>query len=78
MHNHLASGAAHLCQERGPVSLVALENRNGGSEIPAHLAQVTPPLDYAPKTSPQEKGMLNEEFGIDREQKPLEARTASD
>ena len=35
-----------------------------------------PPLDYAPKTSPDEKGMLNEEFGLERKtraQPPEEA-----
>lgn len=78
VHNHLASGAANLCQERGPVSLAMLESRNSDGEIPAHFAQIKPPLDYAPKTSSEEKGMLNEEFGIDRQQKPLEARTAND
>ena len=36
------------------------------AEIPANLADIQQPLDYAPKTSPDEKGMLNEEFGLDR------------
>ena len=51
--------------------------------IPADLADIRPPLDYAPKASPEEKGMLNEEFGIDRRKsgaeadKP-EAKTAAD
>jgi len=75
VHNHLASGAEALCQERGPV---ALERLQGGSkddtEIPAHLAHIQPPLDYAPKTSPSEKGMLNEEFGIERKRQPVEER----
>jgi uncharacterized membrane-anchored protein YhcB (DUF1043 family) len=67
VHNHLAQGAATLCQGEGPVSLERLENRRDPAEIPAHLAHVQPPLDYAPKTSPDEKGMLNEEFGLERE-----------
>ena len=68
VHNHLAKGANTLCQGRGPVSLEQLEDNQDKSEIPAHLADIRPPLDYAPKTSPGEKGMLNEEFGIDRNQ----------
>jgi len=66
VHNHLAKGADSLCQGRGPVSLERLGDAREVSEIPAHMADVRPPLDYAPKTSPGEKGMLNEEFGIDR------------
>lgn len=66
VHNHLATGAETLCQEGGPVSLGRLQGRVDDAEIPAHLARIEPPLDYAPKSSPEEKGMLNEEFGIDR------------
>lgn len=66
VHNHLAKGAAVLCEGAGPVALERLENGNEGAEIPPPLAQIQPPLDYAPKTSPDEKGMLNEEFGLDR------------
>ncbi len=73
VHNHLAKGADTLCQGAGPVSLERLENRYDESEIPAHLAHIQPPLDYAPKHSPDEKGMLNEEFGIDRKPPPASA-----
>lgn len=72
VHNQLAQGADKLCQGSGPVSLERLENKQDPAEIPAHLAATQPPLDYAPKTSPDEKGMLNEEFGIER-QVPTEA-----
>lgn len=71
VHNHLAQGADKLCHGSGPVSLERLQNKGDSAEIPAHLAHITPPLDYAPKHSPDEKGMLNEEFGIER--KPLAA-----
>ena len=66
-HNHLAQGAASLCQGQGPVSLERLETRHDPAEIPSHLARIQPPLDYAPKHSLDEKGMLNEEFGLERE-----------
>ena len=66
VHNHLARGASTLCLGEGPVSLARLEDGKDAAEIPEHLAVVQPPLDYAPKTSPDEKGMLNEEFGLER------------
>tara|TARA_R110002110_G_scaffold91264_2_gene237619 strand:+ start:246647 stop:247135 length:489 start_codon:yes stop_codon:yes gene_type:complete len=72
VHNHLATGAGTLCKGEGPVSLGRLENgQEDPNEIPPQLASIQPPLDYAPKTSPDEKGMLNEEFGIER--KPVQA-----
>ena len=75
VHNHLASGAETLCADKGPVSRERLQGgAEDDAEIPAHLAQIQPPLDYAPKTSPGEKGMLNEEFGIERQRKPVEER----
>jgi uncharacterized membrane-anchored protein YhcB (DUF1043 family) len=76
VHNHLAKGAGTLCQGLGPVSLAQLENSRTSTEIPADLADIQPPLDYAPKTSPSEKGMLNEEFGLER--KPTEQPETAD
>jgi uncharacterized membrane-anchored protein YhcB (DUF1043 family) len=67
VHNHLASGAAELCQGQGPVVMNTLGSDRGPAEIPAQLAEVQAPLDYAPKTSPDEKGMLNESFGLERD-----------
>jgi uncharacterized membrane-anchored protein YhcB (DUF1043 family) len=66
VHNHLARGADRLCQGRGPVAMGQLAASADESEIPAELADVRPPLDYAPKASPDAKGMLAEEFGIER------------
>lgn len=66
VHSHLSSGATNLCQDRGPVALDQLNTTSSPSEIPASLTGVQQPLDYAPKTSPDEKGMLNEEFGLDQ------------
>jgi uncharacterized membrane-anchored protein YhcB (DUF1043 family) len=66
VHNHLAQGATSLCQGQGPVSLEHIDGTRDPSEIPAEFATVQQPLDYAPKSSPDEKGMLNEEFGLDR------------
>ncbi len=66
VHNHLAKGATDLCQGNGPVAMDRVGRDRDPSEIPPDLANIQPPLDYAPKTSPNEKGMLNEEFGLDR------------
>ena len=71
VHNHLARGAGQLCQGQGPLALDEIAGNRDPSEIPAHLADVQQPLDYAPKSSPDETGMLNEEFGLDR--KPSDA-----
>ncbi|MEH6580392.1 MAG: DUF1043 family protein [Halioglobus sp.] len=65
VHNHLAMGASALCQGQGPISLEKISNASS-TEIPADLADIQPPLDYAPKSSPNETGMLNEEFGLER------------
>jgi uncharacterized membrane-anchored protein YhcB (DUF1043 family) len=67
VHNQLAVGAATLCKEQGPVALGRLDGTRDDSVIPPDLADVKPPLDYAPKTSPDETGMLNEGFGLDRD-----------
>ncbi len=72
VHNHLATGAEQLCMGRGPVALDQLSRGADPAEIPEHLANITPPLDYAPKSSPDETGMLNEEFGLDRSKKARE------
>jgi uncharacterized protein len=66
VHNHLANGAGTLCRGGGPVSLEHLKPPTDGTELPADLVEVRQPLDYAPKSSPDEKGMLNAEFGLER------------
>ncbi len=67
VHNHLATGAAALCQGEGPIAMGRLENQADGAEIPEQFSDAHPPLDYAPKTSPSETGMLNETFGLERQ-----------
>jgi uncharacterized membrane-anchored protein YhcB (DUF1043 family) len=66
VHSHLAEGANTLCQGQGPIALENIAGAPDTAEIPAALADVQPPLDYAPKSSPNETGMLNEEFGLER------------
>lgn len=72
VHNQLAKGAAELCQGEGPVIAGRLEGSREEPETPSQLAEVQAPLDYAPKTSPDEKGMLNESFGLDLDKAPAQ------
>jgi uncharacterized membrane-anchored protein YhcB (DUF1043 family) len=73
VHNQLAKGATELCQGQGPVIAGRLEENPEEANTPSQQADVQAPLDYAPKTSPDEKGMLNESFGLDREEAPAQA-----
>lgn len=70
VHNHLAEGAATLLHTRGAAPLMktipSREQIDAISE-PVPENKVLPPLDYAPKKSPDEKGMLDESFGLDKE-----------
>ncbi len=72
VHNHLAEGAATLLTTRGAAPLMktipSREQIEAISELPGK-GKVLPPLDYAPKRSPGEKGMLDESFGLDKENK---------
>lgn len=72
VHNQLAKGATELCQGQGPVIVGQLEGSHEEAKNPSQLADIQPPLDYAPKTSPDEKGMLNESFGLDRKEAPTQ------
>lgn len=68
VHNHLAGGAEILCQDKLPASVITRlpdSSDEYGANDEAY-ENVSQPLDYAPKSSPYETGMLNEEFGIDK------------
>lgn len=67
VHNHLANGASQLCNDQSASILPPIPDGSllTLTEAPA-LESVQAPLDYAPKTSPFETGMLNEEFGLDK------------
>ena len=70
VHSHLASGAANLCPDQSVVALGNLDASADPNEIPAELADVRAPLDYAPKASPDEQGMLSEDFGLEKSATP--------
>jgi uncharacterized membrane-anchored protein YhcB (DUF1043 family) len=73
VHNHLAKGASDLCDDEAGDILTPIEDSpiaqiTGKSATPP----VQPPLDYAPKPSPNAPGVLNEEFGLDKRPAPAE------
>lgn len=64
IHEHLAEGADTLCAGNLSVTVARL---SGDGDLDADLLNVEPPRDYAPKSSPSETGMLNEGFGLDKD-----------
>lgn len=67
VHNHLAKGAQLLATDSASESVKMIPSgtlTEEESAIPD--SSITPPLDYAPKTAPNQPGMLNEEFGLDK------------
>jgi uncharacterized membrane-anchored protein YhcB (DUF1043 family) len=71
IHEHLASGAEALVREGAGSAFTALGAPS--SELPAIESEdvvVEPPRDYAPKSSPDAPGVLNESFGIERDDVP--------
>jgi uncharacterized membrane-anchored protein YhcB (DUF1043 family) len=72
VYAHLASGAGELCTlENGPSfdALIA-PSEKGPQTIESDSVMTEPPRDYAPKSSPDEPGVLNENFGLEGEDKP--------
>jgi len=75
VHNHLARGASELCRGYSQVALERMDRKVDPAEIPADLADIQPPKDYAPKSSPDDKGMLSEDFGLERKKSDAAAGT---
>lgn len=67
VHNHLAEGAHLLADEAVGESMPTLPDTSVINQ-PAEASVITPPLDYAPKSTPHDTGMLNEEFGFGKSQ----------
>jgi uncharacterized membrane-anchored protein YhcB (DUF1043 family) len=69
VHNHLATGASNLCDDEAGLILRRIPETSMtelAGEPDAEAMQ--PPLDYAPKASPYATGVLNEEFGLDKQE----------
>jgi uncharacterized protein len=76
VHNHLAKGAQMLAGENASESLKALSDDSSASDSLPEDTNISPPLDYAPKSASNEPGMLNEEFGLDKTLKQTDLNTA--
>jgi hypothetical protein len=87
VHNHLATGAGTLCDDdSGSILRRIPDDSVDETGTSPGLEAVEPPRDYAPKLSPHVTGVLNEEFGLDKESEetliiddtvvPREARTS--
>lgn len=64
VYEHLSEGAATLCdQTQLPQTLVQAIEADQNRDLDPDQKQA--PLDYAPKSSPDEPGMLNERYGLE-------------
>jgi uncharacterized membrane-anchored protein YhcB (DUF1043 family) len=67
VHNHLAKGAQLLCGEQASDQLQHMHDDETAAQLDnVSTGDIAPPLDYAPKTGPHDKGVLNEEFGLEK------------
>lgn len=73
VYDHLASGAQDLCSDEVAAKLLPAKseadfNQQGVSKDSdsADSAALAPPRDYAAKASPDQKGALAEDFGIEK------------
>lgn len=73
LHNHLAHGSATLIEPRaGQPLMKTIPSREQIEAISKPLVPtvMAPPLDYAPKASARDKGVLDESFGLERTAPP--------
>ncbi|MEM1188746.1 MAG: YhcB family protein [Pseudomonadota bacterium] len=81
VYEQIAEGAAALCSSGSGARFDALaaptSEDDTGDTIEGSSVQVEPPRDYAPKSSPDEPGVLNERFGIDGADVPPDGAKAS-
>jgi uncharacterized membrane-anchored protein YhcB (DUF1043 family) len=68
VHNHLAGGASTLCDDQAGDILPRLpDSTMADLAAKQDMDGARPPLDYAPKASPYAAGVLNEEFGLEKQ-----------
>lgn len=71
VHLHLAAGAENLCGEGTGGAFEVLGTPPAETlTIESDELVMEPPRDYAPKSSPDEPGILNERFGLDKDAPP--------
>ncbi len=71
VYEQIASGAAALCSQTSGPRFDALappaQSTEDGDTIEADDVVVEPPRDYAPKSSPDAPGVLDENFGMEQD-----------
>jgi uncharacterized membrane-anchored protein YhcB (DUF1043 family) len=79
VYQHLADGAAALCAADSAPGFNALGSpaAKDAQVIESDSVVVEPPRDYAPRTSPDDPGMLNERYGLDGDVPPHSKDSAS-
>ncbi len=63
VHTHLAEGAQNLAGMNVQQAFALLQEN---PDLDLDEGSVQQPLDYSPKKSPNEKGMLEEDFGLEK------------
>lgn len=76
IHNHLAIGAEKLSGKGlGNTAPIIAQLENANEQIVTQKSDVSAPLDYAPKSTPFDKGTLNEDYDLEKvelKEKPIE------
>lgn len=67
VHNHLAQGAQELTSQTDSTMINKLPEIETIKEAEGDT-DVTQPLDYAPKSTPFDRGTLDEEYGLEKVQ----------
>ncbi len=70
VHNHLAHGSLELCDAGAVKVLRPLPEQESVLEEQTPTF-IEPPRDYALKSSPYDKGVLDEDFGLEKTQRQL-------
>lgn len=79
VYEHVAKGAQTLCTQEGESAFNALPEAAPADDaaLETDSVRVEAPLDYAPKTSPEEPGVLNERFGLEPNEIPEDSSSRS-
>lgn len=68
VNEHMARGANRLCNDEDWLEELEVDQPRARIEA-KHSDTAEPPRDYAPKTDPEDKGTLSEDFGLRNKQK---------
>jgi len=74
VHSHLAKGASRLCNDDHSDDFLSInftaENSNSTNAQAESSHHYAPPMDYAPKETPEEEGTLSEHYGLQDSELP--------